>query len=85
MTSAATKSMTKTRQLFMTFLCKVTQSPVTTGSSVLAMKYEVIQLSLKLISLHQPLLVVPNILIFSTQGGVLMAADTLGSYGSMAR
>merc|ERR1712032_395206 len=36
----------------------VTQSPVTTGSSVLAMKYE---------------------------GGVLMAADTLGSYGSMAR
>lgn len=36
----------------------VTQSPVTTGSSVLAMKYK---------------------------GGVLMAADTLGSYGSMAR
>ena len=38
-TSAATKS--KKRQL----LCQVTQSPVTTGSSVLAMKYEVIQLS----------------------------------------
>lgn len=36
----------------------VTQSPGTTGSSVLAMKYE---------------------------GGVIMAADTLGSYGSMAR
>jgi 20S proteasome subunit beta 7 len=36
----------------------VTQSPVTTGSSLLAMKYE---------------------------GGVMMAADTLGSYGSMAR
>jgi len=36
----------------------VTQSPVTTGSSVLAMKYE---------------------------GGVMIAADTLGSYGSMAR
>jgi len=36
----------------------VTQSPVTTGSSVLAMKYE---------------------------GGVMMAADTLGSYGSLAR
>ena len=68
----------------MTFLCKVTQSPVTTGSSVLAMKYEVIQLSLELISLHQLLLLV-QILIFSTQGGVLMAADTLGSYGSMAR
>ena len=38
----------------------------------------------ELISLHQPLLLV-QILIFSTQGGVLMAADTLGSYGSMAR
>jgi len=37
---------------------KVTQSPVTTGSSVLAMKYD---------------------------GGVVIAADTLGSYGSMAR
>jgi len=37
---------------------KVTQSPVTTGSSVLAMKYD---------------------------GGVIMAADTLGSYGSLAR
>merc|ERR1712121_82346 len=37
---------------------KVTQSPVTTGSSVLAMKYI---------------------------GGVVIAADTLGSYGSMAR
>ena len=73
-----TSAETKTRQLFMTLDCKVTQSPVTTGSSVLAMKYEVIQLSL-----HQPLLV--QILIFSTQGGVLMAADTLGSYGSMAR
>jgi len=36
----------------------VTQSPITTGSSVLAMKYE---------------------------GGVMIAADTLGSYGSMAR
>jgi len=36
----------------------VTQSPVTTGSSLLAMKYE---------------------------GGVMIAADTLGSYGSMAR
>lgn len=36
----------------------VSQSPVTTGSSVLAMKYE---------------------------GGVMVAADTLGSYGSMAR
>jgi len=35
-----------------------TQSPVTTGSSVFAMKYE---------------------------GGVMVAADTLGSYGSMAR
>lgn len=37
---------------------KHTQSPVTTGSSVLAMKYD---------------------------GGIIMAADTLGSYGSMAR
>merc|ERR1712096_109320 len=37
---------------------KVSQSPVTTGSSVLAMKYD---------------------------GGVVIAADTLGSYGSMAR
>jgi len=37
---------------------KLTQSPVTTGSSVLAMKYD---------------------------GGVMIAADTLGSYGSMAR
>jgi len=37
---------------------KVTQSPVTTGASVIAMKY---------------------------QGGVMIAADTLGSYGSMAR
>jgi len=37
---------------------KVSQSPITTGSSVLAMKYE---------------------------GGVMLAADTLGSYGSLAR
>ena len=79
-----TSAETKMRQLFMTSICKVTQSPVTTGSSVHAMKYEVIQLSLELISLHQLLLLV-QILIFSTQGGVLMAADTLGSYGSMAR
>jgi len=35
-----------------------TQSPITTGSSVLAMKYD---------------------------GGVIVAADTLGSYGSLAR
>jgi len=37
---------------------KATQSPVTTGSSVLSMKYD---------------------------GGVIIAADTLGSYGSLAR
>jgi len=37
---------------------KVTQSPVTTGSSCFAMKFD---------------------------GGVMMAADTLGSYGSLAR
>jgi len=37
---------------------KATQSPVTTGASVLAMKYD---------------------------GGVMIAADTLGSYGSLAR
>lgn len=36
----------------------VTQSPVTTGASILALKYD---------------------------GGVMMAADTLGSYGSLAR